>query len=211
MRVDSVKRNSHSQKVIWIGHGLGGCFLYGWLGSGGELDIAAGVCLDSPVVFMEPRQPLSHGVWDWLHFNIPTETCGIFGSQFVQSKSNFPDQSLTPEENRSLLYYGLSNISSDMVRQMRIWHEEGILCSADRKINYLSALKGNQTPLLVLAGTDTPLSKMDQTLAILDHFPKDTPHHTGKWNLCPFIGQQSLSPCNKIVQWLKEYRKNCWL
>ena len=209
--IDAVKRNARSKKVIWIGHGLGGCFLYGWLGAGGEMDIAAGVCVDSPVVFMDLPSPKSNAFWDWLPITIPTETCGIIGSQFVQDGSNFPDKSLTPEENRSLLYYGLSNTPSDMARQMRIWHEEGVLCSLDRKINYLSALKGSKTPLFIMSGKNSQLSKPDQSFAILDHLPPKTEAIKGDWGLCPFIGQMSSQPSTFIINWLEAYRKNCWM
>ncbi|MEC7983984.1 MAG: alpha/beta fold hydrolase, partial [Myxococcota bacterium] len=204
--IDAVKRVSKSKRVFWLGHGLGGLMLYAWLSYGGGRDIAGAITIDSPAFFAPGSRRkllklLSHLLPE--NRSLPTSPIALLGSQMNPTLSS----ALSPRLNRSILRYGCEDISTDLFKQMMQWLESGRFFSYHQGHNYLTGLKGSQTPIMFMSGLS---DEINAYLRPMRGYFQNSSLHVGKWDVFPLLEEQAASLTEKMHLWAKPYRDKCW-
>ena len=173
------------RRVAWVGHSQGGLVLYACLGSRPDVAplVAAGVTVAAPVVFPTTSSALVARIGELLlhvPFSDTVPQRWVLGALWhVVGQSSMLAVGMNPAnvDRRAVgraLRRALSNVSRWKLQQLARWAIEGDFASADRSIDYRSALGGVATPLLVLAGSADQLATPASVQRALEHLPAQT-------------------------------------
>ncbi|NOZ23460.1 MAG: alpha/beta hydrolase [Planctomycetes bacterium] len=162
--IDYVKKATKRDKVIWIGHSMGGMVMYAYLETEKPENIYAFVAIASPMYMPKPMN-------DILENTVKNKNMLKLASAFIGTKA--PSQLFGPLGKRAevpqyQLFHNYENMTyGTLVRerlyvvedapigvheQMDTFLEKGQMLSADGKINYTKDLTKVKVPILLVAG-----------------------------------------------------------
>jgi pimeloyl-ACP methyl ester carboxylesterase len=164
-----VRAETGRRRVGWVGHSMGGSALYAFAGSSplGREAVAAVVTIASPVLFPPTAWKPIERIGRWLlHLPLPRtvpqrelvsllwDAIGLTGWIRVGMNPHNIDRRLAGRALRRSLH----NVSLAKLRQLAVWSADQVFRSADGSVDYRSALRHFDLPLLILAGTDDRLA-----------------------------------------------------
>lgn len=162
--IEFVKKETGRDKVIWIGHSMGGMVMYAYLATEKPENISAFVAIASPMYMPKPLN-------DVLENTVKNKNTLKLASAFIGTKA--PSQLFGPLGKRAevpqyQLFHNHDNMAfSTLVRerlyvvedapagvheQMIKFLEKGEVLSLDGKVNYTKELSKVKTPILLVAG-----------------------------------------------------------
>lgn len=217
--IDRVRELSGADRVLWVGHALGGQLLYGHLGRGGD-GIAAGAALCAPV-----------------HFEVPASTARLAAaaSRLLPGGWSIPSRllhrALAPlgappawralmegEDGpalRGLMLHGMDDLSLGLVRQVARWVGSGHLCDRDDRFDYVAALHGVRTPVMVLAAAGDAVCSPAAARPAAEALPARSVRWEeldASWgHLDPLVSDRAREQVYPVIlDWLEEHRDDCW-
>ena len=98
-------------------------------------------------------------------------------------------------------------LNIEILKQVSQWMRTGRFFSYQNENNYLTALKGVQTPTLLMGGFSEALRNFVQ---LMQHYLANTTLYEGDWDLFPLLEEKSSHIVEKIQDWAQPYRDNCW-
>lgn len=218
--IATARRVSGFERVLWVGHALGGQLLYAHLARGGRADLAAGVSLCAPVRFPRPNSQVRLAALTarmlppgWA---LPTRTvqralCAVADAELWAPLA----RDLDGPTGRGLLLHAGEDIPVGLVRQIARWVSSGSLCDRGDRLDYLAALEGMSFPLLGVAARGDTVCAPEQAKPAVDAMDPEQVRWLcldERWgHLDPILGRQaSTSVFPEIVGWLDRWRKRCW-
>lgn len=216
----AVRRVSGADRVLWVGHALGGQLLYGHLARGGAEDLVAGVALCAPVRFEVPASaarlaalagPLLPQGW-----RVPARTLhralaplgGPTPLGALAGDTSGPDL-------RGLMLDGVDDLHLGMVRQVARWIATGTLCDRHDRFDYLAALSAVRLPVMVVAARGDracPPAAAKPAAEQLDARDVCWEELGEGWgHLDLLVGRRAAQEVFPMVlDWLEPHRRDCW-
>jgi len=220
--IDAILDKTGFAKLNWVGHGLGGQLLYGYLANSFEDRIASASCLAAPVRFESPRSHaralrLALSVLP-ANFELPTRRLSRALSPALKSGS--PQMKRlgfhTGEGDvvRGLLLHGTENCGAGLLRQVLLWSETGFLCDRKGCQDLAAALEGRRIPLQLLAASGDPKCPPSAAFAVADFLDGPVETHTlgSPWghNDLLLAPQANTEVFPRLVAWMNRHRKRAW-
>jgi predicted alpha/beta hydrolase len=168
--------------VAWVGHSMGGLVLYACLGTRPDVAalVAAGVTVGSPVRFPVMHRslaarvgqvvlhvPIGDMVPQRLIIGVLWHLVGTSNLALGMNPGNIDRHAVGQALRRAM-----SDVSRHKLQQLARWALEGDFASADRAIDYRTALANVTTPLLVTAGSGDQIATPDAVRLALEHLPR---------------------------------------
>jgi predicted alpha/beta hydrolase len=186
--VEHVARET-GREVSWVGHSMGGMVLYAYLGTRPRAPVRAGVTIAAPVRFAVGGSPLLHRLGDAV-LNIPLgdivrQRLVLGMLWWILAPTSGIAVGMNPANiDRAdvgrALRLSLGNVSRLKLLQFSRWARDGTFASVDGRVDYLDALAGVATPLLVVAGSADRLATPDAVRPALDRLPAATYREFGR-------------------------------
>jgi predicted alpha/beta hydrolase len=222
--VEHVVRETR-QEVAWIGHSMGGMVLYAYLGTRPRAPVRAGVTIASPVRF-PGSSGLLHRIGEAM-LNIPLgdvvrQRLVLGALWWVLSPTSGIEVGMNAAnvdraEVGRALRLSISNVSRFKLQQLSRWSLEGKFASVDGRVDYLDALAGVATPLLVVAGSGDRLATPAAVRTALDRLPSATYQEFGRahghvvdyGHVDLILGRAAPTEVFPVVaEWLTEHASN---
>ncbi|MCB9777944.1 MAG: alpha/beta fold hydrolase [Alphaproteobacteria bacterium] len=216
----AIRERSGADRVLWVGHALGGQLLYGHLARGGGDDIAAGVALCAAVRFEVPASTarLASVAARLLPpgWRVPTR---LMHRALAPLGATATLERLAPDTDgpqlRGLMLDGVDDVQLGLARQVARWVATGGLCDRHDRFDYVEALRSVDTPVMVLAADDDPLcppaaarpaaEALDARTSIFEVLP------AGLGHLDVIAGPRAAaSVYPRVLDWLEQHRRECW-
>ncbi len=216
--INAVRTRTCAQRVLFVGHGLGGLMFISHLARGGQPDLAAGVSLCAQVVFQggTSRARDLHRVARLLpaSWRIPHRAIQRWMLATGRDTALRPlAQQVDGPTLRRLALDGTADLSAALVQQIAKWHQAGHLCDSTDRFDDLAALQGVDFPLLSITGDADPVCP-PQAASPLAHTligARELVLKGGWAHLDPIVGQSAHRDVfPSIVQWLARSRRKCW-
>ncbi len=217
--LDKVREASGTNRVLWVGHAFGGQLLYGHLARGGG-GLAAAISLCAAVRFEAPRtearlaslaaQLIPEGL------NLPVRALHTLLSPASRpGEGGLAGNGVDGPVLRGLMVHGSENVNAGLLRQVGTWLKAGVLCDRDDQIDYLAALRGQQLPLLVVAGEGDSLCHPHQAQPVVEAWSPGQAHWWKlgpEWgHLDPLVGRDAGERVHEeLVRFLDRHRQECW-
>lgn len=161
--IDTIKTKTGADKIVWIGHSMGGMLLYAHAQESGDRDIACGVALASPGTFAGYPRLMSKlsslagmlKIFPAIHtraiirFILPFIGL-VKSSRFIRDQFTVTNVDL--DEVRYAAYNTVSNVSSPLLRQFADWILNATWRSVDRQTIYSDRFNAVTVPILFVAG-----------------------------------------------------------
>jgi len=216
--LDAIRARTRTQRVLFVGHGLGGLLFVSHLARVGPSGLAGGVTLNSPVSFRQSpsRAREVHRIASLLpaHWSIPHRAIQrwlLAGGRdaTLQHQAHQVDG---PTLRRLALDH-TSDLSAGLIQQIARWHDTGRLCDRDDRFDDLAALEGMHFPLLSVASDSDPACPPSAVSPLTEALTGAQTHQLkGGWgHLDPIIGAaapRDVFP--RIIKWLSPLRRKCW-
>jgi len=218
--LDAVRRASGAERVLWLGHAMGGQLLYGHLARGGADDLAAGVALCAPVRFEAPRSAARVAAvvarllpTGW---RIPTRGLNRAMAPLGAPASlrALADDTDGPDL-RGWMLDGVEDVDAGLARQVARWVSTGAMCDRSDRFDYVSALAGVRLPVMVVAaGGDRicPPAAALPAAEALDARDLCWEELDESWgHLDVLLGRRAADELFPLLlDWLEEHRRDCW-
>ena len=211
--LDQVREHSGFERVLFVGHGLGGQLLYAHLAHTRGDDVAAACAISAPVRFtaatsrarnLRQAMRLLPG-----NLRLPARAASALSATSLQVEG----QTEGPV-HRGLLVHGSEDLHVGLLRQVLLWFEAGALVDRDDRIDYACALHGLKTPLQLVTSWGDRLCRPEDATAVLAHVagPTDLVELDASWgHLDPLLGREAGSSVHPhIVRFLGRFRGACW-
>jgi predicted alpha/beta hydrolase len=216
--ITAVRQRTGAKRVLWVGHGMGGMFLYSHLARNSGHDLAAGVAICAPIRFpaaISTERQLDR-VMRWLpsSWRVPHRAAQrwLLASGRNPTLAHLSARMEGPALRR-LALDGTADLSAGLVRQIGQWHRAGHLCDRDNRFDDLEALRGRRFPLLGIAAAEDHLCPLDAAQAATDALETAewSPLPAGWGHLDPILGDDAPTKVfPQIIQWLNRERARCW-
>lgn len=216
----AVRRITGFERVLWVGHAMGGQLLYAHLARGGAPDLAAAVTLAARVRF---EAPPSQARLAALTATLLPPSWALPARVVQRALSAFsePDRwssvarDVPGAVGRGFMLHGTQDVPAGLIRQVGRWFAAGTLCDRGDRLDYLAALQGVALPVLGVAAEGDRICPPDQARPAIDALQPELT----RWlclgpelgHLDLLLGQQSgalVFP--EVVSWLDRWRKRCW-
>jgi len=158
--IDLVKKERGAEKVVWIGHSLGGMVGLGYIERSGRDDIAAIAVMAAPMIVEQPPskimssvktlRPVLQSVNNRFNAILHMASIGTLDTPLdalFYNKENM-DSNVVSELYRK----GAEDISDGVLNQVFDTVDSGQFRSKDREFNYVENLGMVQAPILLVAG-----------------------------------------------------------
>ncbi|MGH7858496.1 MAG: alpha/beta fold hydrolase, partial [Candidatus Binatia bacterium] len=167
--IERVRSETRRQRVLWIGHSMGGVALYAFVGTTpiGREAVAAAVTVASPILFPATawrlfrrlgqlliRLPFAQTVPQREMVAFFWNAMGLTGLLRLGMNPQNIDRHLAGRALRKALH----NVSLAKLRQLATWSAEQVFCSVDQAIDYRAGLSRFTIPVLIAAGRDDRLA-----------------------------------------------------
>ncbi len=216
--ISSIRDHTGAQRVLWIGHGMGGLLLYSHLARNGDQDLAGGVAICAPILFPRSRSTARQvgRVAQWIpsEWRIPHRAVQrwLLGSGREPTLAPLSARMNGPTIRRIALD-GATDLSAGLIRQIARWHQTGRLCDRLDQFDDLTALNNRRMPLLGIATPDDPICSLEAARAAVTAIQGAEWHPlpAGWGHLDPILGPdapQTVFP--RILQWLRGVHQGCW-
>jgi pimeloyl-ACP methyl ester carboxylesterase len=220
--VDAILKKTGFAKLSWVGHGLGGQLLYGYLANTLTERIASASCLGAPVRFPTPHSHaralrMALGMLP-ANFELPTRKLGQFFSPALKSGSAQMKQLGFQEGEadvvRGLLLHGTENCGAGLLQQILLWTEVGFLCDRLGKRDLAAEMEGLTVPLQLITAESNTRCPPQAAFAVADFVEGPVEVHAlnASWgqNDLLLAPQASVDIFPKIVGWMERHRKRAW-
>jgi predicted alpha/beta hydrolase len=213
--VDAVLEHSGFSRAHWVGHAMGGQLLYGLLAHCRGDGIAAAVSLCAPVRFA--ARPSTTGAIRVLRHLLPRGArlpIRLTAAALSPAARGGARTCAEPAYARGVLVHATEDISGAMMRQVLQWLQSGALCDRHDRLDYAEALRGLDTPLMVLASQGDPLCPPEHAIPALDGLVGPTAIEIlgAEWAhfdvLLHARAADAVYP--RIVSWLDQHRRLAW-
>lgn len=218
--IATARRLSGFERVLWVGHAMGGQLLYAHLARGGADEIAAGVALCAAVRF--PR-PASHVRLAALTARLLPERWALPTRGVQRALSAVADQELWAPlardldgpTGRGLLLHAGEDIPAGLVRQVARWICSGTLCDRGDRLDYLAAIEGLSFPLMAVAAAGDGICPPESARPAFEALAAESARWLclgeGFGHLDPLLGRRARAEVHpEVVAWLERWRKRCW-
>lgn len=211
--IDAVKAHSGYERVLFVGHGLGGQALYAHLAHTRGDDIAGATTLSAPVRFQAPTTQ-ARALRQAMRLLPGTLRLPTRAAQALSATSTRGDGLTDGSIHRGLLVHGSEDLHVGLLRQVLLWFETGCLVDRDDRLDYACALHGLKTPLQLITSWGDSLCRPEDATAVMAHLdgPQDLVELDATWNhLDPLLGAQAPSRVHPhVVRFLSRHRGACW-
>jgi len=216
--LDAIRARTQAERVLFVGHGMGGLMFIAHLARGGRADLAAGVSLCAPVVFDVPssRAREVHRIARLLpqSWRIPHRAIQRWMLATGRDTALRPlAQQVDGPTLRRMALDGTADLSAGLVQQIGRWHQAGHLCDRMGRFDDLAALEGMAFPLLSITGDADPICPPSAAAPLVQAL-RGAEAHTlkGGWgHLDPIVGAAAPRDVFPgIVRWLDRARRDCW-
>lgn len=216
----TVRRVSGFERVLWVGHAMGGQLLYAHAARGGASEIAAGVALCSAVRFPQPTSQVRLAALTArllpAGWSLPTRMVQRALSAVADPALWAPlARDLEGPVARGVMLHAGEDVPIGLVHQVARWLSSGTLCDRHDRLDYLAGLRGLALPLMAVAATGDRVCPPEHARPALDAVD---PSYT-RWlclgegwaHLDPILGRQAaVEVFPEVVAWLARWRKDCW-
>ncbi len=158
--IDTVKRESGQQRVLWVGLSMGGMVIFPYLDHAERDAVAGFVALGSPVYMPQPPNDLYQLLVRYprmfqvstalLNNHIPSVIGGVAGYE-AQATFFYSPENMDREVVRKYLIEGTEDTSTGVTGQMLGMLKTGHLKSADEKVDYTADLDRVTVPALLVS------------------------------------------------------------
>lgn len=180
--IQNAKIKSNSDKILWVGHSLGGMIMYGALQNKEvEKDVKALVTISSPPSFIHQKElkkfiPLlksarifSHIRQEfWGRLMAPYLIRAIPYSEVAANLENID----TPILQRIFVNLA-TDISSTLLNQIAEWLDTGYIKDRNNKINFSEGIKNISIPIYALTGSVDMMCSKEAVLALKEKFSEE--------------------------------------
>jgi predicted alpha/beta hydrolase len=218
--IERVRSLTGAERVLWVGHSLGGQLLYAHLALGGAAEVAAGAALCAAVQFEPPKSHARLAAMvarllpsEWI---VPTRALSQVLAPFGGSElSNRLSPDTDGPVRRGLQLHGMEDTPVGLLRQMSRWLSSGSLCDRHDRLDYLAALEGSPVPLFVLAAegdTVCPPSAAEPAVAQFQADRRVWRVLGPEWgHQDPLVGRQAAAVVfPELIAFLDAHRGRCW-
>lgn len=219
LALDRITEATGADRVLWVGHGLGGHIALAHLARGGR-HIAAATLVSTPVRFERPRtrtrlmgRLAAILPQEW---RVPTGDLADLlapgpGAQLTRKLA----PSCTDAERRAALVHGTCSVRVGMIRQAARWLEAGHLTDRTGQIDIIAGLTDSTVPLQVVQGLGDPLCPAGSVAPLLQALPDNTVEHIildERWgHLDPLLGPDAPDEVHpQLTGFLASQRETCW-
>ncbi len=218
--IATARRVSGFERVLWVGHAMGGQLLVAHLGRGGGPEIAAAVTLCAAVRFPRPSSQARLAAMTarllpagWA---LPTRTVQRALSAWADADLWAPvARDLDGPTARGLLLHAGEDLPIGLVHQIARWLEAGTLCDRADRLDYLAAMQGRPVPLMAVAASGDSICSPAQARPVLDQRDPALSRWLclgdGWGHLDPILGRQAATEVHPaLLSWLEQWRRRCW-
>ena len=211
--IDAVRAHSGYNRVLYVGHGLGGQLLYAHLAHSRGEDVAAATCISAPVRFRsQASHPRALRLASLLvpgALKMPAHAANVLRSPSV-SGTHHTDGDV----RRGWMLHATEDVSVGLLRQVLRWLEAGCLVDRHDRVDYAAACQGVRTPLQLVTSWGDSLCRPDDATPVLEHVsgPTELVELDASWSgLDPLVGRDAPSRVHPdIARWLARFRRDCW-
>ena len=219
--LERICTHSGYDRVLWLGHAMGGQLLYAHLALTGAAEgrIAAAVSLCAPVRFVAPRSQarlaatlarLVPGEWRLPTRSLHRALAPLSGEQVWDDLGC----DLDGPSARGMMLHGVEDVHAGLLRQLSRWLEVGSLCDRHDRLDYIAALQGCAVPALVLAAAGDRVCTPDAARPALDAFAAEARCWMTldeSWgHLDPLLGRRAPAELHpRLLAWLDQHRWRC--
>jgi len=219
--LERVCEQSGYDRVLWLGHAMGGQLLYAHLALNGSAQIAAGISLCAPVRFSAPRsQARALAVAAQLlpaSWPVPTRAlhqalAPLAGEQLWSALGG----ALDGPAARGMMLHSVSDIHAGLLQQFATWLRSGSLCDRSDRLDYVAGMAGTEAPLLVVSAEGDPVCPTSAARPAFDALHPDRASWLqldAQWgHLDPLVGQRAARDLHpELLRWLVRWRRRCCL
>ena len=220
--IEGVLERTEFQRIHWVGHGLGGQLLVGYLANEGDAFLASASLLCAPVRFQSPasRARALQFAMRLLPSQLELPTRGLsrltspaFGedSPWMEHLGNLKGDSSVA---RGLLLHGTENLGAGLLKQVSLWTERGFLSDRSGQQDLASCLEGLSLPVFLLASEGDRSCPPEAAFA-LDLFldgPVDRLRPDASWgHTDPLLAEDAAHQVfPRILSWVQKHRRKSW-
>ena len=218
--IDRVRQLTGAPRVTWLGHGLGGQLLLGFLGSRINRSIAAGVTLGSAVQFprLGTTARRAAAVANALpsHWRLPLQRVQRILTVAARPLDvvSLGRRTAGPRARGLMMDCG-TDLAMGLAQQIALWHEVGHLVDRDNRFDYVAGLKGLATPVMTVVASGDPVCPPSAATPVhesLGHPNGGLIELGSDWSHLDLIAGADaagrLFP--RIIEWLESFRSDCW-
>ena len=111
--------------------------------------------------------------------------------------------------------HGATDLQSALLRQLATSIRSGALVDRYDRIDYLTAMRHAQVPLMAIAADGDPICPPSSARPVLEHLPphaREWMHLDERWShLDPILSDEAATEIHPaIASWLERWRSACW-
>jgi pimeloyl-ACP methyl ester carboxylesterase len=210
---------SGDDRVLWLGHAMGGQLLYAHLALHGADRIAAGVVLCASVRFEAPRSQArllaaaSHllpSSWPLPTRALHQALAPLTGEQLWQPLG----VDLDGPAARGLMFHSTADIHAGLLRQFSTWLSSGSLCDRHDRLDYVAGMANTTAPLLVVSAEGDPVCPPRSARPAFDALSPERSSWLQldeRWgHLDPLVGKRAPTALHpELFRWMERWRHRC--
>lgn len=219
--LDRVAAHAGYDRLLWIGHAMGGQLLYAHLALNGAHRIAAGITLCAAVRFEVPRtqaRALSAAArllppsWPLPTRSIHQALAPLTGEQIWERLGG----ELDGPAARGLMVHGVSDIRAGLLAQFATWLSTGALCDRGDRLDYVAGMGQTEAPVMVVSAEGDPICPPAHARPAFDALSPERAcwlELDARWgHLDPLVGRRAETDLHpELVRWLVRWRVRCCL
>lgn len=214
----AIRSRTQTERVLFVGHGIGGLLFVAHLARFGGSTLAGGVTLCAPVVFDQSasRAREVHQIARLLpaQLEIPHRVIQrlLLAGGRDHTLHRFAQQVDGPSLRRLALDHS-ADLSAGLVQQIAKWHSAGHLCDRGDHFDDVEGLRGLSFPLLSITADADPSCPETAVEPLTAALQGSAAHHlSGGWaHLDPILSPAaSREVFPRIIDWLAPLRRRCW-
>ena len=178
--VQHVQKSSRRERVLWVGHSMGGLVLHGALATAKANGIHAAITICTPMGFPQgwqasPALGRVKGMLELLpslNFQraVRLATPIAFKAIDKTSPRYAVLENLDLNDARRLLYTAVQDFPKGVAMQFRDWIDNDVFRSLDKRIDYRARLAGTTLPIMVTSAVRDALAPPESAKRALDLF-----------------------------------------
>jgi pimeloyl-ACP methyl ester carboxylesterase len=176
--IEHVRKASGHDRVVWLGHSMGGMVMYAYLLTEHPQQIESFVAFASPITLLQPTNEIYREA-------VANHRLLSLGQILVNASLSSAVGSVSGVQIRDFVYYNRANISPIVLRiyllagvedvplgvvdQLMEVARTGELKSVDKKVNYTARIPEITVPILLLAGQVDNMCPLDTVRDVYEH------------------------------------------
>ncbi|MDP6946087.1 MAG: alpha/beta hydrolase, partial [Myxococcota bacterium] len=215
--IQAIRSRTRAERLMFIGHGIGGLLFVAHMARGGREDLATGVTICAPVSFeatgtrareLQRVARMLPAGWHIPHRALQRFLLATGRDRALRTLAHQVDGPTL----RRVALDNTVDLSAGLVRQIARWHSAGHLCDRDDRFDDIAALTGTPFPLLAVTGDADPVCSLEASAPLVRALDGAESHHlSGGWgHLDPLVGTAAAAHvCPRVIDWLRDGRQRC--